>query len=356
MERIAGVRHAWRRILVIGLLYAAVFAVPLPWLRPVLQVDGVFLEGGKAAPRRYPFVLARFSSQITLRVSSGLSGGPMLLRVRCGESWVQYHVSGHTHWSETFGLGNGFPPGTHTVEVEQNGARGRWRVEVIPGSPVTAWQRILALIILGCVIACVAVAAGWGRGTASGVAWRQVRRMFALALLLMAAYPLIHESGHALALIAFGAFRPADSDFLGLGGTPHVGFRNGAVLTGWQRAIVSGAGPLLPSLVGYVLLALWLSRRGRAVRQRLDVLDLCWSVLVVELLFGQVGALLPVLGSSQDGDYNGMVSSGVLPVWAVNAVMCVLVVLNLALLIAPARGAFQLLCVRRKQMATGGSS
>jgi hypothetical protein len=89
----------------------------------------------------------------------------------------------------------------------------------------------------------------------------------------------------------------------------------GFPLEGWQRAVQSIAGPVLPTLAGLTLFAWWRSRWGERIRSRRAFADFFCSVGVVLLLFGYLGVSIPMAGLAADSDYSGFVNHVPLAPW-----------------------------------------
>lgn len=125
-------------------------------------------------------------------------------------------------------------------------------------------------------------------------------------------YVLAHEGGHALALAAFGVqVDIRRSDFLGLRGQPGVAGAPTARerLVPWQNAIVSAGGDILPTLLDYLLFALWISAPGRRLRSRSWLADALISLLVGVFLLAHFGWVPATMGLVTDPDHLGLVRS-----------------------------------------------
>jgi len=283
--------------------------------------------------------LDRPIENINLRLASRLSAGEVRAKLTSGESWAWFPMRGRASRVESFSFGKPFQPGVYDLEVtEMGGARGTYSVEVLQDVPVSAWQRLLA--VLTAVVAASAVWA-WlaarrysaGDARRRSAAWQL--RVFGFALFLMLLYPTVHETGHNLGLAAFGACDIWRTDFIGLHGTPHSGYRAGAVLQPWQRSIVSVGGPVFPTLVGFALFAAW-RLCGRTRRSLL--LESAWLWATGLLLFPQVLAGIPqALGLMHDGDYQGYIGNFPGPVWVGNGLMLALSLLTIPVLVLVVR-------------------
>lgn len=146
--------------------------------------------------------------------------------------------------------------GVYTVRVRETGVVGMYSIEIGTAARVTTWQ--IFLIVLVSLFFLTGVVSAWlayrDRGapvSGRAAAWRLAFLAYVLALLVLFVYLLLHEGGHALASIAFNNFDIRRSDFFGLHGSPHSGVRGAGEIAGWQRAVQSIAGPLLPILAAY---------------------------------------------------------------------------------------------------------
>ena len=248
-----------------------------------------------------------------------------------------------------FSCGDGLPAGGYVLHVAEQDLTGRYAVEIGPGPGVTTWQKALGLLALVWGLSGIWCLCGAGhvQSGAAAIGLSRARATFIAASLIgfvLPAYLLAHEGGHALAAAAFGAFDGARSDFFGISGSPHSGLRRDVQLLAWQAAVVSISGPLLPTLVGWVLFAIWRSARGRAVRSARPILDLFWSFTTAGMLIGQLGCIVPVLGLGYDGDYSGLVGNVSIDRWLINGMLLALAGVNAYLLW---RVASHLLILRR---------
>ncbi len=236
-----------------------------------------------------------------------------------------------------FRCGDGLPAGGYVLHVTEQDLTGSYAVEIGPGPGVTTWQKALGLLALVWLLGGIWYLHGAHRVQSGGAVrgLSRARAVFIAASLLgfvLLAYVLAHEGGHALAAAVFGAFDGARSDFFGLGGSPHSGLRRDVQLLAWQAAVVSISGPLLPTLVGWVLFAVGRSARGRAIRSARPILDLFWSFTTAGMLIGQLGCIVPVLGLGYDGDYSGLTDNIGIERWVINGVLLVLAGVNAYLL------------------------
>lgn len=251
--------------------------------------------------------------------------------------------------------GRDIRPGVYTVHVQEDGFRGSYTLEIGTRFGFSWWQKLLFLMICvpsasGAVYAQQKLRQAAGKHAPMLARARYAFWMSLLPLFAVFLYLLFHEGGHALASICFGNFDLGRSDFFGLGGTPHSGIDPRHRLEPWQEAIQSIAGPLLPSLIGYVLFAVWRTRWAEQLRARRFLVDLYWTVGVFLLLFGHFGMLMPVLGLRGDGDYNGFVNNVSLEAWQANALLLLILAVNAWLLYFVARHLWKLRKSNRRSL------
>ncbi len=315
---------------------AALVLVPIP-TKKVFTHQGACT--GTPSVEVLKIRLDRPIENINLRLASRLSAGEVRAKLISGESWASFSLQGRGSHIESFSFGKPFQPGVYDLEVKElKGAQGSYVLEVLPEVPVTTWQRLLAVLTV--VVAASAVWA-WmaARRYALGDARRRTAtwqlRLFGFALFAMLLYPIVHETGHNLGLAAFGACDIWRTDFIGLHGTPHSGYRAGAELAPWQRSIVSVGGPVFPTLVGFALFAAW-RLCGRTRRSLLFESVWLWSTCL--LLFAQVLVGIPqALGFMHDGDYRGYIENFPGPEWVGNGLMVALSLLAVVPLVLAIR-------------------
>jgi hypothetical protein len=232
-----------------------------------------------------------------------------------------------------FGLGRGIPPGTYTVIVRQE-AEGRGGLVVISGErPVylTGWQ-IWSRIYVG-LFALSAMAMLLSRG-AAGTRVRAISftafHCLLLGLVLIFTYLLFHEGGHSLQELALGRFDLARSDFWGIHGHPHSGGIAGPPLEPWQQALISCAGPMLPTFVGFAMFLLWSLPIGQKLRRSRPIINLYWSALVATLVLAQavVGPAYLLGLMTAEGDLLGYVAGAGGPVWLVKGLLWMMFLLS----------------------------
>lgn len=233
-----------------------------------------------------------------------------------------------------FCCGLDVPPGDFTVALrQQSGSRGGMVVigentVGITGNQVFMWS-MLGLFSLSAVYALA--------GRRSGNPRRRIGsafifQKFLLAVLLLFLYLLFHEGGHALAAAVFGRFDWAGSDFFGLHGSPHVSLTSYKVEIPWQRATISLAGPMLPTLVGWLLFLFWRSRRIREWRSGRAVENLFFTAIVAMLVFPFVIVPGFMLGLISDGDWRGFIENIPGPHWFIYSLLSIAFIICIAIL------------------------
>ena len=164
-------------------------------------------------------------------------------------------------------------------------------------------------------------------------------------------YSVVHEAGHILALIAFGAWQHGGATLLPIPGQmPHVSGDPSAHLAPWQIAVTALSGPLLPTLLGYVFFGFWSTQLSSRCRSQRLWADVGWSLCILMLVFPQA-VLVPLLltGAVQDRDYS-LVTRNVGPsLWVVQTALAALALMNLLILVKLVR--HLVLRLRRLRMA-----
>ena len=337
------VRRTARAILprlVFILLLGVFLAAPLPYRPPLFDVSGrapfddAPASSSAAQSRTYEFRLDRSRPDLTVRFSTRLSGGQVAFTLRDGDkSSATWGLIGRDSVQATFGFGREFRAGAYTLKVESKNARGEFRARVFGARPWQYHQKLYILLAAGALAFGLRLFVVKRRGDAAApqaVILRYVVRLLLFGLGLTLLYPIIHEAGHALPMIAFGAFSLHGSDFIGAFGHPHVNYLPGADLQPWQYCLISLGGPLLPSVVGWLLFVLLGAlKRGRSLGLTFEAALLWTSGL---LMMGQAGALIPMLGLASDGDYTGFVTNLAAPVWAANLIQLALLAVNAVLI------------------------
>jgi hypothetical protein len=236
-----------------------------------------------------------------------------------------------------FQCGRELPPGIYTVHFRERGFHGMYTLDIGARHGFSWWQKLLFLLIVvllarGAVYAQQKLCQAAGKRAPMLARARWAFWMSLLPFFVLFLYLLFHEGGHALTSIYFGNFDLSRSDFFGLRGLPHSGVNPQHHLEAWQEASQSIAGPLLPSLMGYVLFVIWRTKWAEQVRARRFLVDLYWTAGVFVLLFAHFGMLTPVLGLREDGDYNGFVKNISFEAWQANAFLLFILAVNMCLL------------------------
>jgi hypothetical protein len=350
-----------RRWLSVAIVWAALavwFFVPLPAPKPLTTIGADRGPAPSSLTETSRFQFPRDSPQATERVHTDLRQGDVQVELldAAGTLLVRWSPqSGPYSSSNTFSVGDGFRAGTdYQLRVTERGVVGAYTVSLADREGLTRQRRFLLLVVVvlvgsGVALVRLRLSPRWParRGQAMGVLW------LALLTSLGPVYLILHEGGHSLALLVFGALDLSGSDLLGLRSEPHVGVLMGTKLTGWQQAAVSVAGPALPIVVGCALLILGLTPAGRRIRARRPALDLLLSLAVALFLFTGVALAAQALGIlNPDGDFRGFVENVALPLWASKAILGALGLLSFAVSIAVAWHALVLVrSIRRAREA-----
>jgi hypothetical protein len=156
-------------------------------------------------------------------------------------------------------------------------------------------------------------------------------------------YSVIHETGHILALKAFGAWGQGGALLLPLPGQqPHVSGDPSVHLEHWQIAIAAISGGLLPTLVGYLSFVFWASPYGSRCRVQSLRIEMIWSLFTFMMLFPQaVPAPMLFPKAIYDGDYSLFIQNVGLPLWLANTVIALIAVINLMVVLSVLRSLFQ---------------
>ncbi|HUT28559.1 MAG TPA: hypothetical protein VMX13_02115 [Sedimentisphaerales bacterium] len=221
------------------------------------------------------------------------------------------------------------PPGTYEAVLKQEVGSQGGRVVIAAGEVgLTGWQ-IWSRAFVGLLL----VSGVWAGVSRKSTNRRRATSSFMFHSLLLAfvmifLYLLFHEGGHALGASIFGQCDWARSDFWGIHGTPHSGLKAGIPVEPWQRAIVSFAGPMLPTLMGWALFLLWRSRTGRQMRSRHPMVNVYLSAIVAMFVLPFVAVLGCLLGIISDGDWLGFIENVPGPLWLVKALVCIVLLVN----------------------------
>ena len=285
------------------------------------------LQGG------VPNVSASFTTSETLEqffvAARPEAGGERLSVTIAGEEGFLCSFSAITE-PMRFSLSPGeIPPGTYEALLKQEVGSQGGRVVIAAGEVgLTGWQiwsrALVGLLVVSGVWAGVSRKSTNRRRAVSSFMFHSLLLAFVLVFL----YLLFHEGGHALGASIFGQCDWARSDFWGIHGRPHSGLKAGISVEPWQRAIVSFAGPMLPTLMGWALFPLWRSRTGRQVRSRRPMLNIYLTAIVAMFVFPFVAVLGCLLGIVSDADWRGFIENVPGPLWLVKALVYIVLLVN----------------------------
>jgi hypothetical protein len=324
------------------------------WLRVAGGILCFFVIGFLLRPSRMPDPDFRKTVDRGNTPYSGMWEENFEVKRPISRFWVQTNLKGHAgdlriDIEEESGLQylHGFPierglvrfscgkdvHGVYTVRVREVTVTGKYTIEIGGKAAVTRWQKLLMLLVS--LFAVSGVLSFWqhrrsrtGRPVPVLAGARFAFLSIGLFLFVLFFYLLFHEGGHALASISFGSFDCSMSDFFGLHGFPHSSMNPEVVLTGWPRAIISIAGPLLPILMSYVLFVLWRSRWGTDLRGKSVLVDVFWSFTIFTFLVSCLGLLIPVIHLSSNSDYTSFVNHVPLARWQADGLLLLVVLAN----------------------------
>ncbi|MBP6965216.1 MAG: hypothetical protein KBC96_12510 [Armatimonadetes bacterium] len=299
----------------------------------------VHIEADRTGPSRRiiarDFRLKEYSREFTLSVKSGIDRSDFLVQLFDGSGTMLVQMSFKPQYNNSFpfNVGRGFAPGRYQLRVVEKGIVGRYSVSLYQGRLPDASPSQLLLVTLGVVISagCYGYALRRSGGDRRAPGVRKARYVLGCLLFsftMIVGYPLVHETGHAIALASFHRLDLRGCDFIGLHGEPHVSWTAGPDLPGWPGAIIGISGPMLPNIVGYLMFAFWLSPLGRRWLARSSARDVFWSGITACMLFAQVGAFAPMSGLVHDGDYSGYIGNIPIPHWQANAFLLLLSTVN----------------------------
>jgi len=226
-------------------------------------------------------------------------------------------------------------PGTYQITLSQQAGNHGALVVIAAEKPIylTGWQ-IWSRTFLG-ILALSAVWAAAARNSQNPrtrIFSLYLFQMLLLGFVMIFLYLLCHEGGHTIGELAFGRYDFARSDFWGIHGTPHSAGTSGPSLEPWQQAVISGAGPILPTLAGWALLLCWSSRFGRNMRDARPIINLyVWSAIAMLVfpLFALAGCLLGVIS---DGDWQGFITNVPRPLWLARGLLWGMLLINAVIL------------------------
>ncbi len=269
------------------------------------------------------FTNPRTIEVLHVRIQTKASGEALAISISAEHGPIASASGLKTH---SFGLGRNIQPGTYTVTLRQEieGKGGRAIIAAEQPVYLSGWQ-IWSRAYVGLLALAGISAMLWRGGAHSRVRALSVTSFHALllGLVLILVYLLFHEGGHALAEITFGRFDLARSDFWGIHGHPHSGGAMGPPLKPWHQPVISCAGPMLPTLVGFGCFVLWGVPLGRKLRSLRPMVNLYFSAIVVSLVLPEaVCGPAYLLGfMTAEGDLIGYVSNAGGPVWLVRTLL-----------------------------------
>ena len=333
MRRLAGIA--------LVLIIVAVFALGpeiLPKPPALVDVKAVHDEPSSRTTVR-DFELKEYSEHFTISVRNDLKQSDYIVQLLDGSGKMLVQLGFRANYNDSFpfNVRHGFQPGRYQVRVIERGVVGRYSMSLYRGRLLESGvpiQLLLVTLLLGAagVSYVYALRRSGGDRHAPGVLKaRYVLGCVLFAFIMMIAYPLIHETGHAIVLAHFGRFDLHETDFIGLWGTPHAGRTPGPSLGPWGEAIMSIGGPMLPNLVGCLMFGIWLTFRRWFARS--SARDVFWSGITACMLFAQIFAFVPMLGLVQDGDYNGYIGNIPIPHWQANGLLLLFSVINAAIVL-----------------------
>ena len=227
-----------------------------------------------------------------------------------------------------------YPPGTYTAVLKQEtGSHGGQVIISDRQIGLRGWQ-----ILSRAFIVLLAISGIWAvLARKYGSQRQRVKSVFIfhsllLACTLMFLYLLFHEGGHALAANLFGVFDWNRSDFFGIHGTPHAGRSPGTSVEPWQQAVISFAGPMLPTLIGWVLFLFWRSHACKRIRSAHPVANLYLTAIVFISIFPFIAAIGYLSGITSDGDWRGLIENVPGPLWIVKTLIVLVLLVNIFIL------------------------
>lgn len=305
-------------------------------------------------------VCVRMSEEILLRAFPRLSAGRVQIDFLDLDEKViaaPFILTEDKRDSLTLVTDDGFPPGrTFRLRCTEQGVVGSYRLLIWQPWNITLGQRYIAVVSILAVG--LVVMTGLGVFGIGGTGIRRLRASFGWFLFLASfwlAYPLAHEAGHVLALRIFDAWDPAGTSMLPVGGQlPHVSVNADTKLTPWQISVVAAAGPLLPTLLGYVSFALGMSPFGHRRRSQDPRVNIGWSLLTLILVFPQaVPASMFFPSAVPDGDYSLFIQNIAMPLWVAYSATVVVAVINLVITVWLVKSYVLRIRAARRELSSG---
>ncbi|MBL7154392.1 MAG: M50 family metallopeptidase [Phycisphaerae bacterium] len=184
-------------------------------------------------------------------------------------------------------------PGGHTLVVETSEHGGSYRIKA--GSPWGLFGSSMRLVVVASCIGGLA-ALGAGRSRKVVTLGRRIggRRIFFATVVAIVSglifYSTVHEFGHYIVAIMLGGEVREVAWTVLSGGEPHVSFKSMPEGAGpWMSA----AGPILPTLVAVVMIAIWLVFSKRMAWY----LSVCLVAPALMFLFANVGCVFELFDS-----------------------------------------------------------
>jgi hypothetical protein len=334
----SSVRH---RLLGLAVV-AAWFLCPLPQPSAIKTVDVERAGPPSSTVVEERFVCVRRSDEILLRANPKLSEGRVQIDLLDPNGTVvagPFVLTGDKGNRMTFVTDDGFPRGlSFCLRCTEVGALGRYRLSISQPWTILLGQRYLAALAIltaGLVVTVILGFLDIGGDKMHRLGVRFGWYLFLATFWLL--YPVVHEVGHMLALMAFDAWGTSGTlVVLPLDGQlPHVAGKPSADLAPWQIAVAAIAGPLLPTLLGYASFALWISPYGRRWRANHLLIDVGWSMLTVMLVFPIVVMWVPMLfpHTFPERDCSLFLDNVGVPLWGVNSAVVVVALINLAIVV-----------------------
>ena len=246
------------------------------------------------------------------------------------------------------------PPGTYTATLSQEtGTRGGWAVIADKQLGLSGWQilsRVFLVLFIFSGLSTLLFLKSQNKQIKT--ASLTIFHSLLLALTAMFIYLLLHEGGHAIASGIFGVFDWNRSDFFGIHGRPHSGRIFGSQVEPWQQAIISIAGPLFPTLIGWVLFILWQSKPGKRLRSMRPLVNIYFTAIVGICVFPFVVVLGYLTKMTSDGDWRGFIENVPGPVWLMKVLIFGVFIVNCFILYPIVSELWRLLKILKAKTST----